>query len=104
LVSTSKKIKEINGLVTTHRILLFKETRCVQIPLCFIKEMKKTGGTFKKDGISLAIDNRKVNPIYEVDYYTNVLKRADLPPILDLPSSLKLRFHDKTRDSFVELT
>jgi hypothetical protein len=66
--------------------------------------VKKTGGAFSKEGINITLDNRRVNPSYEVDYFKNVLKRADLPPILNLPESIALRFHDKTRDNFVDLT
>jgi hypothetical protein len=84
--------------------LIFKDLRCLQIPLCFVKDVEKTGGVFKKDGVTLALDTRRVNPVYEVDYYKNILKRTDLPPVLNLPESISLRFHDKTRDNFFDLT
>ena len=42
-------------------------------------------------------------PPYIVDYYMNVLKRNDFPPLPQLPTKITLRFHDKTRDNFFDL-
>ena len=83
--------------------MLFRDSKCLQIPLCFVKEVKKTGVAFTTEGVGLVMDGRRVNPSYEVDYYQNVLKKSELPAILQLPDQLALRFHDKTRDNFFDI-
>jgi hypothetical protein len=76
----------------------------VELPLCYLTKQAKTGGLFKKDGISMDFEQKaNDHPPYIVDLYKNVLKRPDLPRCPVLPKSVKLTFYDKNRDNFLNL-
>lgn len=99
-----KKIKECNAIVTTNRILVYKGNSCLQIPFCYIQEVKQTGGMMSTPGIEININRPTQLPPYELDYYKNVLKERILPAVLEgTPPVLFLRFHDKTRDNFFNM-
>ena len=38
-----------------------------------------------------------------LDYYKKILKSSSAPEPLQLPDAVSFRFHDKTRDKFLEL-
>lgn len=57
----------------------------------------------KKDGVKMTIYNQGNLAPNVVDYYQNILRRSELPPAPRLGNSVSLRFHDKTRDRFLEM-
>ena len=98
-----KKIKECNATVTTNRILVYKGSSCLQIPFCYVTNVKQTGGMMATPGVELTITKPSALPPYELDYHKNVVRSAQLPGLIDLPPVLSLRFHDKTRDNFFDM-
>ncbi len=89
-------------LLTTHRVIFYTNTAAVEVPLCFITNVGKSGGMFQKQGVVLAITQNGQLPPYIVDYFTNVLKK-DLPAMPILPKEIKVSFSDKNRDNFANL-
>ena len=55
------------------------------------------------DGCKFDLYNQGNHSPHVVDYFQNILKRNELPPAPRLGSQISIRFHDKTRDRFLEL-
>ena len=90
-------------MVTTHRVLFFNQGQCVEIPLHYVGQVEKLGGIFATDGIKLHLTNQGTRAPYVEDYYTNVTKRPEMmPDPPSLGSAVSMRFHDKTRNQFLE--
>ena len=103
--SSKHKIKEGNLLLTTHRIIFFKGSWGLELPLHYVGTFEKTGGfgIFRTDGIKLVMWIGLTDPApYIIDLYENIYKKP-CPPMLDLPKAATIRFHDKNRDKFLQL-
>ena len=103
--SSKHKIKEGNVLLTTHRIIFFKGSWALEIPLHYVGTFEKTGGFgwLRTDGIKLVMWIGLSSPApYVIDLHQNIYKKP-VPSMLKLPASATLRFHDKNRDHFLKL-
>ena len=90
-------------MLTTHRILFYIENECLEVPLFNVDGFEKLGGLFATSGVKLNLWRQGAFSPHVVDYFRNVLRRNDLPPVPLFGSSISLRFHDKNRDRFLEL-
>lgn len=89
-------------MLTTNRVLFYFGNDCVQIPLHNLQRIEKVGHVFSKDGIKLHLNRHGENSPNIVDLHQNVLRR-DPPAPPNLPSAVEMRFHDSTRDRFLEM-
>ena len=59
---------------------------------------------FATPGVKVVIYNVGIPAPYVVDFYTNVLRNpGGMPSPPSISSSISFRFHDKTRDRFLEM-
>ena len=101
--SSNAKIKSGNILLTTNRVLFYIGTDCLEVPLHNVGRVESLGGIFAKDGVKLHLQRHGELSPNVVDFYQNILRRQDLPQPPQFGSAIELRFHDKTRDRFLEL-
>ena len=101
--SVNAKVKNGNVLLTTNRVLFYIGNDCLEVPLHNLSRSESLGGIFAKDGVKLHLQRQGELSPNVVDFYQNVLKRPDLPQPPQFGANVELRFHDKTRDRFLEL-
>lgn len=91
-------------MLTTYRVVYMSQGEGVEIPLCYVSGVAKSGGLFQKDGVYImAANSSKQQPPYIIDLYKNVLKKNDLPKAPEVPPKVKISFLDKNRDNFLNL-
>ena len=96
------KLQKGHVLLTTHRVLFYLGTRCLEVPLHNVAGFEKLGGLFQTSGVQINLCRQGSHSPHVVDFYQNILRR-DPPQPPRLPNAVSLRFHDKTRDRFFEL-
>ena len=75
----------------------------LEIPLHHVGQIEKLGGLFATSGVKFHLTNHNQLPPYVIEYTQKILKTNQLPAPLNLPNAISFRFHDKTRDKFLEL-
>jgi hypothetical protein len=93
------KIDKGSLLLTTLRVIFYTGSAAVEVPLCFVSSVSKSGGMFQKDGVVLGVTQHGQMPSYMADNFTNNPK----PAAPTLPKEVKISFSDKNRDNFLNL-
>lgn len=101
-------------MLTTLRILFYKPNSpdCLEVPLCCIKDISKTGGfgIMQKKGVQIITPSTmpEEHPPHVLNYFKiNTSSTDSQIPINPKPprltgAKLKIKFHEKTRDAFYE--
>ena len=90
-------------MLTTHRVLYYIEDEGIEIPLFHVRNIEKLGGLLQTAGVKLHLGSHNELPPYVKEYVKKILKSNQYPPPLNLPQAISFRFHDKTRDKFLDL-
>ncbi|CDW73585.1 vacuolar protein-sorting-associated protein 36 [Stylonychia lemnae] len=101
----SIKKKEVGGnlLLTTLRVLWYKDNLALEVPLFYVKEFKKGGGLFKSQNIKLVLHQPESHSQYMIEYHSKILRLPGVPYKPRLNADVVLKFYDSNRDKFIPL-